>query len=105
MTCAQTVEPFRWTIHDTLIHLRQELCSKPYFYYGLSEGEKSTVQNQVRIVRPLKTKKTPKVSGSVKFIFSVLADRSLLLYLISDDAFNALIDVDIEREIGFNLFL
>jgi hypothetical protein len=45
---------------------------------------------------PVENQKTPKVSGSVKFIFSVLADRSLLFYLISDDAFNALIDVDID---------
>jgi hypothetical protein len=51
---------------------------------------------------PIENQRNPKVTGSVKFIFSVLTDRlgarpnhPRLLYLISDDTFNALIAVDI----------
>jgi hypothetical protein len=73
-----------------------------HLYGRLSEVEESTVQDQARTVWPqawtvcsLKKQKTPKVTGSVKCIFSVLADRPRLLYLISDDAYNALVAVDI----------
>jgi hypothetical protein len=51
---------------------------------------------------PIENQRNPKVTGSVKFISSVLANRpgctggsSRLLYLTSDNIFNALIAVDI----------
>ena len=51
---------------------------------------------------PIENKRNPKVTSSIKFIFSVLANRprctvdcQRLLYLTSDDAFNALIAIDI----------
>jgi hypothetical protein len=76
---------------------------------GLSEGEGSVVRDQARTVRPqartirsLKKQKPPKVMGSVKCIFSILTDRPgarpdrpQLLYLTSDNTFNALVAVDI----------
>jgi hypothetical protein len=80
-----------------------------HLHYGLFEGEESTVRNQAQTVRPqartvrsLKTHKNPKVTGSVKYIFSVLADRPgctpdhpQLFYLTSDDTFNTLVAIDI----------
>ena len=62
---------------------------KQCLHYGLSDGEASialdqartvrpqarTVQPQAWTVRPVKNQKNPKVTGSVKCIFSVLADR------------------------------
>jgi hypothetical protein len=51
---------------------------------------------------PVENQKNPKVPDSVKLIFSILADRPgiwsdhpRLLYMTSNDAFNALIVVDI----------
>jgi hypothetical protein len=38
--------PFRWAVHDTSVSLRQKLCKNSHFYYGLSEGEKTTIQDQ-----------------------------------------------------------
>jgi hypothetical protein len=94
--------PFRQTVRDTSVYLGQELCKFHNFYYGLSDGKKSIVRDQARTVRPLgvdrlpvENQKNPKVPGSVKFIFSVLANSPRLLYLTSDDTFNALIVVDI----------
>jgi hypothetical protein len=53
-----------------------------HLYCGLSEGEESTIRDQARAiwpqawtVRSLKNQKNPKVTGSVKCIFSVVADR------------------------------
>jgi hypothetical protein len=59
-----------------------ETMKNLHLHYGLSEGEESTVRDQARTVQPqarivcsLKNQKNPKVTGSVKCIFSVLADR------------------------------
>jgi hypothetical protein len=41
----------------------------------------------------VENQKNPKVWGSVKFIFSVIANRPRQLYLTSDDTFTALIAV------------
>jgi hypothetical protein len=94
--------PFRRTVRDTSVYLEQELCKFENFYYGLPNGKNSIVRDQARTVRPsgvdrlpVENQKNPKVSDSVKFIFSVLADSPRLLYLTSNDAFNALIVVDI----------
>jgi hypothetical protein len=64
-----------------------------------------TVQLSGTVVRLLKTRKKPKVPGSVKCIFSVHADlpearlnHLSQLYLPSDDTFNAIIVVDIAVE-------
>jgi hypothetical protein len=50
-----------------------------HLHYGLSEGEESIVRDQAQTVRPqartVRSLKNPKVTGSVKCIFSVLADR------------------------------
>jgi hypothetical protein len=40
-------------IHDTSVHLGQELCKLHIFNYGLSKGVKSIVQGQVWIIRSL----------------------------------------------------
>ena len=94
--------PFRWTVRDTSVYLGQELCKFHNFYYGLSDGKKSIVRDQAWTVWPssvdrltVENQKNPKVLGSVKFIFSVFVDNPRLLYLTSDDTFNALIVVDI----------
>jgi hypothetical protein len=80
-----------------------------HLHYGLLEGEESTVRDQARTVQPqarivcsLKNQKNPKVTGSVKCILA--SSRTVrgahpncpwLLYLTSDDAFNALVAIDI----------
>jgi hypothetical protein len=81
-----------------------------HLYYRLSEVEESTVRDQARTIRPqartirsLKTQKNSKVTGSKKNSFLVSSrtvrgaqpDRPRLLYLTSDDTFNALVAVDI----------
>jgi hypothetical protein len=64
------------------VSLGYEHCKKHRLHCGLSKGEASTVRDQARTVQPqartvrsLKNQKNPKVVGSVKCIFSVLADR------------------------------
>jgi hypothetical protein len=67
--------PLRRTVRDTRVTLGQEHCKNTRLHYEPSDGEASTVRDQARTVRPVKTQKNPKVTGSVKYIFSVLADR------------------------------
>jgi hypothetical protein len=67
--------PLRRTVHDIRVTLGQEQCKNTRLHYGPSDGEASTIQDQARTVRPVKTQKNPKVTGSVKCIFSVLADH------------------------------
>jgi hypothetical protein len=74
--------PLRRTVRDTRESLRQEHCKKHCLHCVLSEGEESTVRDQAwtvrpqaRTVRPFRNQKNPKVTGSVKCIFSILADR------------------------------
>jgi hypothetical protein len=75
--------PLRRTVRDNRVSVRQEHCKNTSQHYGPSGGEASTVRDQARTVRPqartvrsLKNQKNLKVMGSVKFIFSILADRS-----------------------------
>jgi hypothetical protein len=70
------------TVCDTRVTLGQEHCKSTSLHYGSSDGEASTIGDQARTIRPqaqtvrsLKNQKNPKETGSVKFIFSVLADR------------------------------
>jgi hypothetical protein len=44
---------FRRIVHDTSVHLGQELCKLQIFNYGLSEGVKSIVQYQAWTIRSL----------------------------------------------------
>jgi hypothetical protein len=46
-----------------------------YFYYKMSEGEESTVRPSCADRPHMENQRNPKVLGSVKFIFSVVADR------------------------------
>jgi hypothetical protein len=101
--------PFRRTVHDTSVNLGQELCKFQIFYYELSEGEKSTIWYQEWTVWPLgvdhppvENHKNTKVPSLVKFILAssrtvrgAWSDHPRLLYLTSNDVFNALIAVDI----------
>jgi hypothetical protein len=57
--------PLRWTVRDTKVSLGQEHCINASLHYGPSDGEASTVRDQVRTVRPqartvrsVKTRKT-----------------------------------------------
>jgi hypothetical protein len=74
--------PLRRTVRDTRVTLGQEHCKNTRLHYGASDGEANTVRDQARTVRPqartvrpVKTQKNPKVTGSVKCIFSALVDR------------------------------
>jgi hypothetical protein len=74
--------PLRRTVRDTKVSLGQEHCINASQHYGPFDGKASTVRDQARTVRPqvrtvrsVKNLKNPKVTGSVKCIFSVLADR------------------------------
>jgi hypothetical protein len=74
--------PLRRTVLGTKVTLGQEHCKNTSLHYGPSNGEASTVRDQAwtvrsqaRTVRSVKTRKNPKVTGSVKCIFSVLVDR------------------------------
>jgi hypothetical protein len=103
--------PFQRTVRDTSMHLGEELRWKPHFYYELSEGEKSIICDQARTVRPLgadhlhiENQKTLKVPGSVKFILTssrtvwdAWPDYPQILYLTSNDTFNALIAITADR--------
>jgi hypothetical protein len=81
--------PLQHTVRDTKVCLRQEHCKNASQHYELSDGDVSTVRDQARTVRPpartvrppaqtvrsVKNQKNLKVTGSVKCIFSILADR------------------------------
>jgi hypothetical protein len=74
--------PLRQTVRGTRVSLGQEHCKNTCKHYRLSEGEANTIWDEARTVRPqartvrtLKNQKNLKVMGSVKCIFSVLADR------------------------------
>ena len=68
-------EPLRRTVRDIRVTIGQEHCKNTSLHYESSDGKASTVRDQARTVRSVKNEKTSKVTGSVKFIFSVLADR------------------------------
>jgi hypothetical protein len=72
--------PLRRTVRDTKVSLRQEHCINASQHYGLSNEEASTVRDQAWTVRPQapvgENQKNLKVTGSVKCIFIILADRS-----------------------------
>jgi hypothetical protein len=76
--------PFRRAVRDTRVSLGQEHCKNKHLPCRLSDGKESTIRDQAwtvwpqaRTVRLLKTQKNPKVTGSVKCIFSILTDRQV----------------------------
>jgi hypothetical protein len=58
MCAPRTFWPFRRTVRDTSVCLKQKLYKSQNLYYGLSEGEKSIVQDQARTIRPLESIET-----------------------------------------------
>jgi hypothetical protein len=72
----------RRTVHDIRVTIGQEHCKNTRLHYGPSDREASTVRDQTRTVRPqawtvrsVENQKNPKVTSSVKCIFSVLVGR------------------------------